>query len=227
MALDCIRFLTNFEEMCDIHAHRDFESIATNFFQIVPYFMVWPHCGILRGPGHKPCHKSLKLPGSRCVGTLWGWRFIPQLDSNSRDTCKRDNLSARKICFDVKWREQKWTLYCIHTRTNDRTKTIISLSLDVCLLMMSHIALLSQWDITCLLHILIPKTCNARTIEYNSKKAILPLNWKFHHKPLLVKNCRTGKFWCISIQLNIARSQCLWYKNCFAIVKPEKFLPHV
>ena len=157
--------------MCDIHAHRDFESIATNFFQIVPYFMVWPHRGILRGPGHQPCHKSLKLPGSRCVGTLWGWRFIPQLDSNSRDTCKRDNLSARKICFDVKWREQKWTLYCIHTRTNDRTKTIISLSLDVCLLMMSHIALLSQWDITCLLHILIPKICNARTIEYNSKKS--------------------------------------------------------
>ena len=139
--------------------------------------MVWPHCGILRGPGHKPCHKSLKLPGSRCVGTLWGWRFIPQLDSNSRDTCKRDNLSARKFCFDVKWREQKWKLYCIHTRTNDRTKTIISLSLDVCLLMMSHIALLSQWNITCLLHILIPKICNARTIGYNSKKKAIFLDW--------------------------------------------------
>ena len=55
---------------------------------------------------------------------------IPQLDSNSGDSCKRDNLSARKFCFDAKWREWNWILYCIHTRTNERTKTIISLSFD-------------------------------------------------------------------------------------------------
>ena len=83
------------------------------FFQIVPYIIVCTHCRIPRGPGHMLCHKSLKLPGSRCVWTLWGWRFIPQIDSNSGDTCKRDNLSAQKLYFDIQWREQNehYTVY--------------------------------------------------------------------------------------------------------------------
>ena len=85
-------------------------------------------------------------------------------------------------------------------------------------------------EISHLLPVFIPKICSARTIGYNSKKINIswfPLNWKFHHKPLLVKNCRTSKFLCVSIQLIITRSQGVWYKNCFTIEKPEKFIRHI
>ena len=115
---------------------------------------------------------GLKLFGWRRWGTWTGCSRIPCARSSWGDTCNRDRASARLLNFPGTWDAENFMLYCIAVKTICLVTFMISPSLQLCLLITCTIALLSQWKLTYLLAILIPKIWIATIIGKNSRKAM-------------------------------------------------------